>query len=126
MKLFIAPNITIKYDQGFSLLESMVVVVIIGILSIIIIPVYSYYVEESLRKSCLLEAKAYSNYVYNMLNDQNYGVISAPSIVACQAITDATGWTLSTKQKIFAVSKQPSDAQIECDIPNGSPCRIMP
>lgn len=104
----------------------MVVVVIIGILSIIIIPVYSYYVEESQRKSCLLEAKAYSNYVYNMLNDQNYGEILAPSIVACQAMTNATGWTLSTQQKIFAISKSPSNAQIECDISNGAPCQMIP
>lgn len=126
MKIFIVPNTAIKYSQGFSLVESMVVVVIIGILSIIIIPAYSNYIEESQKKSCLSEAKAYSNYVYNMLNDQNYGILTSPSVVACQSITDATGWTLLTKQKIFATSKSPSEARIECDIPKGAPCRVLP
>lgn len=50
----------------------------------------------------------------------------APAVGACKSITDATGWTLLTQQKILATAKSPSNARIECDIPNGSPCRVLP
>lgn len=62
-----------------------------------------------------------------MLNDQDDSTIpSASSASVCESITDATGWTLDTQQKIMAIAKPPSNARIECDIPNGAPCRILP
>jgi type IV pilus assembly protein PilA len=49
-----------------------------------------------------------------------------PNISACQSITDATDWTLTTQQKILAVAKAPSNARIEYDSPNDAPCQVMP
>ena len=73
------------------------------------------------------EVKSYSNNIYYILNDQNERVLPiAPIISACQSITDATGCTLATQQKIIAIIKPPSNARIECDIPNGAPCRVLP
>ena len=113
--------------NGFTLVEIMIVIVIIGILASITIPIYQQYLQDAQRSSCLSEAKNYSNEVFYKLNDQD-SITSpvAPILSACQSITDATGWTLETQQKIIAIAKPPSNARIECDIPNGSPCRIMP
>lgn len=114
-------------QSGFSLVEVMMVVVIIGILASIALPTYHDYIGNARGHACLLEVKGYSNQVFYLVNDpNNTSTPSAPSIGACQSITDATGWTFDTQQKIIAVAKLPSNARIECDIPNGSPCRVLP
>lgn len=114
--------------SGFTLIEILIVIAVIGILVAIAVPNYQQYTKEARQSACLQEAKNYSNEVFYTLNDEsdNNESVIAPVVSACQSITDATGWTLETQQKVIAVAKSPSNARIECDIPNGSPCRIRP
>lgn len=113
--------------NGFTIVEVMIVVAIVGILAAITIPNYYQYAANAQKSACLSEVNIYSNQIFYVLNDLDNNTISVePIISACQSITDTTGWTLETQQKIVAVAKSPSNARIECDIPNGSPCRIMP
>ncbi|MGM8897106.1 MULTISPECIES: prepilin-type N-terminal cleavage/methylation domain-containing protein [unclassified Psychrobacter] len=119
---------TQQLQKGFTVVEMMIVVVIIGLLAAIATPIYTQYISKAKQSACLSEVKGYSNKVFYTLKDENNTSVSiiAPVISACQSITDATGWTLETQQKIIATAKQPSNVRIECDIPNGSPCRILP
>lgn len=114
-------------ESGFTLTEMMIVIAIIGILATVSVPAYEEYIASTRRSACLLEVKGYSNQVFYILNDQNeIAVTDSPNLSACQFITDATGWTAANQQKIIAIAKPPSNARIECDIPNGAPCRVLP
>lgn len=115
-----------EYNQqlGFTLVELMIVITIIGIIAAISISMYQNYVNRANIQSCLLETKSYSNSVFYALNDQeDITVPIVPITKACQSITNATGWTTLTQSLIIAVPKS-STARIECNIIKGSSCKV--
>lgn len=113
--------------SGFTLIEILIVIAVIGILVAVAVPNYQQYIKEAKEGACLSEAREYSSRTYYQLNDlDSTRTIAAPILSACESITDATGWTLDTWGIIEAKAKSPSNARIECDVPNGTPCRILP
>lgn len=106
--------------RGFTLIELMIVVAIIGILVAVALPAYQQFTIRAADRACVQELKAYTHVVIASLSSRDASSTPpAPKNSACTGTTDGSALT-DYSVPITAVPRSPGSGTVTCDMTQGA------